>query len=41
LGLDQVAVVYPGEKRYPLAESVEVVPVSELAQTGRLFGDTM
>jgi hypothetical protein len=38
LGLDRVAVVYPGEKRYPLTDGVEVVPVTELAQRGGLFG---
>lgn len=39
LGLDRVAVVYPGEKRYPLADNVEVVPLSELAAgAGALFG---
>jgi len=37
LGLDRVAVVYPGERRYPLADGVEVVPVGELAGRGRLF----
>lgn len=40
LGLDQVAVIYPGEKRYSLADRVEAIPLSELAQRGRLFGDT-
>ena len=37
LSLDRVAVVYPGEKRYPLAERVEAVAVDELADPGRLF----
>ena len=37
LGLERVAVVYPGDKRYALAEKVEAVPVSELAVSGRLF----
>ena len=36
LGLDRVAVVYPGERRYPLADRVEAVPVGELAEHGRL-----
>ena len=36
LELDRVAVVYPGERRYPLADRVEAVPVGELAQHGRL-----
>jgi predicted AAA+ superfamily ATPase len=39
LDLDRVAVVYPGERRYPLADRVEAVPVSELAEHGRLFGE--
>jgi hypothetical protein len=33
-----VAVIYPGAKRYPLDESVEVVPLRALAQPGALFG---
>ena len=37
LGLERVAVVYPGDKRYALAEKVEAVPVSELAVSGHLF----
>ena len=37
LRLERVAVVYPGDKRYALAEKVEAVPVSELAVSGRLF----
>lgn len=37
LGLERVAVVYPGERRYPLAERVEAVPVGELARPGLLF----
>ncbi|MCX6372661.1 MAG: ATP-binding protein [Actinobacteria bacterium] len=36
LELDRVAVVYPGERRYPLADRVEAVPVSELVERGRL-----
>ena len=31
LGLHRVAVVYPGTKRYPLANDVEGVPLSALA----------
>jgi predicted AAA+ superfamily ATPase len=38
LDLDRIAVVYPGERRYPLAERVEAVPVDALAQPGGLFG---
>jgi len=37
LRLDRVAVVYPGRKRYRLAERVEVVPLEVLAEPGRLF----
>jgi len=37
LGLERVAVLYPGQKRYALAEGVEAVPVSELASGCRLF----
>jgi len=40
LDLDRVAVVYPGERRYPLADRVEAVPVSELANHGRLFDES-
>jgi predicted AAA+ superfamily ATPase len=38
LGLERVAVVYPGSKRYPIAERVEAVPLAELAVPGSLFG---
>ena len=31
LQLERIAVVYPGPRRYPLAERVEVVPLSEVA----------
>lgn len=41
LELERVAVVYPGEKRYPLADRVDAVPLRELAQRGRLFGQKM
>ncbi len=37
LGLERVAVVYPGTKRYPLADRVEAVPLASLAEPGRLF----
>lgn len=39
LDLDRVAVVYPGERRYPLADRVEAVPVSALAEREGLFGE--
>jgi len=32
LRLDELHVVYPGEKRYPLAKKVEVVPLADLVQ---------
>lgn len=38
LGLERIAVVYPGSKRYPLAEGVEAVPLEELVADGQLFG---
>jgi hypothetical protein len=31
LKLDRLFVVYPGERRYPLARRVEVLPLAELA----------
>jgi len=37
LGLERVAVVYPGTKRYPLADRVEAVPLTALAEPGSLF----
>lgn len=37
LGLSRVAVVYPGERRYPIADRVEAVPFASLAVPGRLF----
>jgi predicted AAA+ superfamily ATPase len=37
LGLERVAVVYPGTRRFPLAERVEAVPLHTLATPGRLF----
>jgi predicted AAA+ superfamily ATPase len=37
LGLERVAVVYPGAKRYPLADSVEAVPLKTLTTPGSLF----
>lgn len=38
LGLERVAVIYPGARRYPLGEAVEAVPLKELATPGSLFG---
>lgn len=37
LGLSHLAVIYPGAKRYPLADHVEAVPLAELARPGSLF----
>jgi len=37
LHLDRVCVVYPGERRYPLADGVEAVPLATLAGQRRLF----
>ena len=34
LKLDELNVVYPGEKRYPLAKKIEVVPLAELVNAG-------
>ena len=38
LDLERVAVVYPGERRYPLADRVEAVPLSSLAGGRGVFG---
>ena len=38
LVLERVAVVYPGSRRYPIAENVEAVPLTELATEHGLFG---
>ena len=38
LALERVAVVYPGARRYALAERVEAVPLAALAEPGGLFG---
>jgi hypothetical protein len=38
LGLERVVILYPGAKRYPLAESVEAVPLQDLVEhPGQLF----
>ena len=37
LGLDAVAVIYPGARRFHLAERVEAVPLHSLATPGNLF----
>ena len=38
LDLERVAVVYPGTKRYTVADRVEAVPLAALAERGGLFG---
>ncbi|MDF1552921.1 MAG: ATP-binding protein [Deferrisomatales bacterium] len=38
LGLARVAVIYPGAKRYPIAERVEAVPLRSLGEGTPLFG---
>ena len=40
LGLERVAVVYPGSKRYALADRVEAVPLAALAEPGGLFPES-
>jgi predicted AAA+ superfamily ATPase len=37
LGLARVVVIHPGERRYPIADRVDAVPLSALAGPGRLF----
>lgn len=37
LGLEQIAAIYPGDKRYPLEERVEAVPLRMLAGSEPLF----
>lgn len=37
LGLARIAVVYPGAKRYPIADRVEAVPLSTLGVGGKVF----
>ncbi len=36
LGLERISVLYPGDRRYPLSDTVEAVPLATLA-TGSLF----
>jgi uncharacterized protein len=40
LGLSKVIIVYPGEKRFSLADTTEVVPVSAIASRESLFAET-
>jgi hypothetical protein len=37
LGLERVAIVYPGAQRFAVADRVEAVPLETLADPGRLF----
>jgi len=39
LGLERIAVIYPGARRYALADRVEAVPLATLAEPGQLFGE--
>ena len=39
LGLERVAIVYPGGRRFFLAGRVEAVPLATLAEPGRLFAE--
>ncbi|MCC7182328.1 MAG: hypothetical protein IOMNBAOH_02529 [Rhodocyclaceae bacterium] len=43
LGLECVAVLYPGQRRYALSDAIEVVPLAELAEAQDLFeaGNTL
>lgn len=38
LGLERVAILYPGGRRYDVADRVEAVPLATLEEPGRLFG---
>lgn len=40
LRLERVAVIYPGAKRFALADRVDAVPLATLAKPGRLFGES-
>ncbi|NKC12551.1 MAG: hypothetical protein GKR94_10205 [Gammaproteobacteria bacterium] len=37
LGLEWIAMVYTGTRRYPIGEAVEAVPLAALAERGSLF----
>lgn len=37
LGLERVAALYPGDKRYPLSDRVEAVPLNALGADGDIF----
>ncbi len=38
VGLERVAVVYPGSRRYPLSENVEAVPLEAVGAGSSIFG---
>jgi hypothetical protein len=37
LGLEHIAVIYPGNKRFPLSDQVEAIPIEELGRRRQLF----
>lgn len=39
LGLERIAVIYPGTKRFPIAERVEAVPLSAISGGSGLWGE--
>lgn len=39
LGLDHLFVVHPGEQRFPLAERVTAIPLSDIATAATLTGE--
>lgn len=41
LGLERIVVIYPGTRRYALADRVEAVPLATLVMPGRLFADSV
>ena len=38
VGLERIAVVHPGDRRYPIADRIEAVPLRDLATSQGLFG---
>jgi hypothetical protein len=39
ISLERIAIIYPGTKRYPLADDVEAVPLEALANGAAIFPD--
>ena len=37
LGLERIVVIYPGNKRFPLSDKVDAIPLEELRQRRQLF----